>query len=52
LRNKRNPLPRDEEAALVATYAAAGLTWWLVGTEGAPTVAAMFDRIRRGPPRT
>lgn len=51
LRNKLDPMPLDQEAALVATYAAAGLTWWLVGTEGVPNVSAMFARIRQGPPR-
>ena len=51
LRNKLNPMPLAEEAALAATYANAGLTWWLVGTESAPTVPAMFARIRQGPPR-
>ena len=52
LRNKLNPMPLAEEAALAATYANAGLTWWLVGAEAAPTVPAMFARIRQGPPRT
>jgi alkanesulfonate monooxygenase SsuD/methylene tetrahydromethanopterin reductase-like flavin-dependent oxidoreductase (luciferase family) len=52
LRNKLGDMPANEEAALVTTYARAGLTWWLVGTECAPTVTAMYQRIRRGPPRS
>lgn len=52
LRNKLGDMPPAEEAAFVAAYADAGLTWWLIGTECASTVEAMFQRIRRGPPRT
>jgi alkanesulfonate monooxygenase SsuD/methylene tetrahydromethanopterin reductase-like flavin-dependent oxidoreductase (luciferase family) len=50
LRNKIGDIAENREAALVKEYAAAGLTWWLIGTECAPTVEAMAQRIRRGPP--
>jgi hypothetical protein len=50
LRNKIGDVAESQEAALVKEYAAAGLTWWLLGTECAPTLEAMYQRIRRGPP--
>ena len=43
---------RVSEAALTAAYADAGLTWWVeaLGWFRAP-LAAMRERVRRGPPR-
>jgi alkanesulfonate monooxygenase SsuD/methylene tetrahydromethanopterin reductase-like flavin-dependent oxidoreductase (luciferase family) len=51
LRDKLGDLPAADVAPLLRDYAAAGLTWWLEGTERAPTPDAMRARIRRGPPR-
>lgn len=50
LRNKAPTGDRARDAAAAAAYGEAGLTWWLEGVEGRPTVAAMRDAIRRGPP--
>jgi alkanesulfonate monooxygenase SsuD/methylene tetrahydromethanopterin reductase-like flavin-dependent oxidoreductase (luciferase family) len=50
----RNKLPMAEpsqEAERVASYAEAGLTWWLEGIEGRNSLAAVRACIRRGPPR-
>jgi alkanesulfonate monooxygenase SsuD/methylene tetrahydromethanopterin reductase-like flavin-dependent oxidoreductase (luciferase family) len=43
---------READAALAATYADAGLTWWVeaLGWFRGP-LEAMRDRVRRGPPR-
>jgi probable F420-dependent oxidoreductase len=51
LRNKApsGDLARDAETA--AGYAAAGLTWWLEGVEGRPSLHDMRERIGAGPPR-
>lgn len=48
----RNKVVRsaEETAALLAAYAAAGLTWWLEGVEAQPSLETMRNRIRRGPP--
>jgi len=39
-----------EDAALVAPYAEAGLTWWLESRIGS-SLAEVRERIRKGPPR-
>lgn len=48
----RNKTGRPGGRALVADYAAAGLTWWLEGVESAPNIEALWSLIRRGPPRS
>ena len=41
---------RAKDAALVAPYAEAGVTWWLESPEG-HTLAEVRQRIHKGPPR-
>jgi hypothetical protein len=38
-----------EDAAIVAPYAEAGLTWWLESTRRC-SLAEVHERIRKGPP--
>lgn len=50
----RNKTPSDDpirDAETAASYAEAGLTWWLEGVEGRPRLIDMRKRIRQGPPR-
>lgn len=49
LRNKTPSGDLDQERAVVAAYAEAGLTWWLAGVEGHPRLHDMRARIRQGP---
>lgn len=51
LRKKIQIANQATEALLLADYAAAGLTWWLEGVEGQPSIDAMRARIRSGPPK-
>jgi alkanesulfonate monooxygenase SsuD/methylene tetrahydromethanopterin reductase-like flavin-dependent oxidoreductase (luciferase family) len=50
LRNKLPLAEPGQEAERIATYAEAGLTWWLEGIEGRNSLAAVRACIRRGPP--
>jgi len=41
----------DEVRSVIAEWADAGVTWWIIGTTGRPgAYAEMRDRILRGPP--
>jgi alkanesulfonate monooxygenase SsuD/methylene tetrahydromethanopterin reductase-like flavin-dependent oxidoreductase (luciferase family) len=40
-----------EDAALVAPYAEAGVTWWSEGFDWTNPLPAVRERIRKGPPR-
>jgi hypothetical protein len=50
LRNKAPSGDRARDAATAASYAEAGLTWWLEGVEGRPRVDDVLSCIRQGPP--
>jgi alkanesulfonate monooxygenase SsuD/methylene tetrahydromethanopterin reductase-like flavin-dependent oxidoreductase (luciferase family) len=50
LRNKAPSGDRARDAAIAASYAEAGLTWWLEGVEGRPQVDDVRRCIRQGPP--
>jgi probable F420-dependent oxidoreductase len=52
LRNKLGVMEPQQELDTVQRYQDAGLTWWLIGTESAPALDEMRERIRRGPPKS
>jgi alkanesulfonate monooxygenase SsuD/methylene tetrahydromethanopterin reductase-like flavin-dependent oxidoreductase (luciferase family) len=52
LRNRAPSRDLEQDAETAAAYARAGLTWWLEGVEGRPTLHEVRLRIRQGPPRS
>jgi hypothetical protein len=50
LRNKAPSGERARDTATAASYAEAGLTWWLEGIEGRPRVDDVLRCIHQGPP--
>ena len=50
LRNKAPSGDKARDAEIAASYAEAGLTWWLEGVEGRPRIDDIRRCIRQGPP--